>query len=234
MSNVIECIHLKKTYEKTPALKGVTFSVPEGQGVVGLLGSNGSGKTTLLKILTGHLSKTDGEALIDGKTVGVESKAVISYLSDAHSLNNNYKVNEQVEYYKDFFLDFDQEKALQMIEELDINPNQKIKTLSKGTKEKLSLILTLSRKAKLYLLDEPIAGVDPAAREYILGTILSRRSENSTLLISTHLISEIEDYLDYTIFLKNGEIVLSGVTREIKEREGKSIDQLFREIFRWM
>lgn len=159
---------------------------------------------------------------------------MISYLSDAHSLNNNYKVNEQVEYYKDFFLDFDQEKALQMIEELDINPNQKIKTLSKGTKEKLSLILTLSRKAKLYLLDEPIAGVDPAAREYILGTILSRRSENSTLLISTHLISEIEDYLDYTIFLKNGEIVLSGVTREIKEREGKSIDQLFREIFRWM
>ena len=222
--NVIECNNLTKTYGNFPALKRLTFSVPDKGGIIGLLGPNGSGKTTLVKLLTGLLSPTEGEAKIAGFPIGVETKAITSYLSDTHALNDAYTVKEQLEYFEDFFADFDLEKALRMLRELEIDVTRKIKALSKGTKEKLALILTLSRSARLYILDEPIAGVDPAAREYILRTILAHRSENSTILMSTHLISEIEQYFDFVLFLKEGEVVLSGEAEEIRQREGKTID----------
>ena len=234
MANVVECNNLTKFYDNFCALKGVNIQIPENMGIVGLLGPNGSGKTTLIKLLTGLLTPTSGEALVAGKEIGVETKAIVSYLSDAHSLNNDYTVMQQLEYFEDFFSDFDKTKALQMIRELGVIETKKIKTLSKGTKEKLSLILTLSRNARLFVLDEPIAGVDPAAREYILETILSHKKKDTTMIISTHLISEIEHYFDYILFLKEGKIVLQGEADAIREREGKTIDELFREVFRWM
>ncbi|MBQ8308327.1 MAG: ABC transporter ATP-binding protein [Clostridia bacterium] len=234
MANIVECNGLTKYYDSTCALNQVTLEIPENIGIVGLLGPNGSGKTTLIKLLTGLLTPSSGELKIADKAIGVETKAIVSYLSDAHSLNNDYTVMQQLEYFEDFFLDFDKTKALQMIRELGVDETKKIKTLSKGTKEKLALILTLSRNARLFILDEPIAGVDPAARDYILQTILSHKSENSTMIISTHLISEIEQYFDYILFLKEGRIVLQGETNAIKEREGKTIDELFREVFRWI
>lgn len=234
MKNIIECIGLTKTYGDTRALNTINFSLPSNAGMVGLLGPNGSGKTTLIKLLTGHLTATEGEVRVAEKKVGVETKACISYLSDTHSLNNNYSVMQQIEYFSDFFDDFDKEKALRMLRELGVDESKKIKALSKGTKEKLSLILTLSRNAQLYILDEPIAGVDPAARDYILQTILSNKKDDATMLISTHLIAEIEPHLDYIIFIKEGNVVLQGKREEICAREGKTIDALFREVFRWV
>ena len=234
MSEIIQCENLTKNYGQARALNGLNFSIPDNGGIVGLLGPNGSGKTTLIKLLTGLLSPTDGTVKIAGSPIGVETKAIVSYLSDTHALNDNYSVSQEIEYFSDFFDDFDQEKAKKMIEELGIDEKQKVKALSKGTKEKLSLVLTLSRNARLFILDEPIAGVDPAARDYILQTILSHKRANSTMLISTHLISEIEQYFDYVIFLKEGNVVLHGETESIRQREGKSIDALFREIFRWI
>ena len=234
MANVIECTAVTQRYGDLYALNNVSFSVPDHAGIVGLLGPNGSGKTTLIKILTGLLTPTQGETRIAGYPVGVESKALVSYLSDAHSLNNGYTVRQQLEFFQDFFPDFNREKAETMIGELDINPMQKIGTLSKGTKEKVALVLTLSRAAKVYVLDEPIAGVDPAARDYILNTIVAHKAKDSTMIISTHLISEIEQFFDYVIFLKRGEIVLQGNAEAIRRGEGKSIDELFREIFKWL
>ena len=234
MPNLIECTRVTKAYGKMIALNDVTLTVPTGGGIVGLLGPNGSGKTTLIKLLTGLLQPTSGEIRVDGMSVGVETKAVVSYLSDFYSLNEAYTVREELDYYADFFADFDRPKAETMLRDLAIADHLKVKTLSKGTKEKLALILTLSRNAKLYIFDEPIAGVDPAAREYVLNTILSNRSENSTILLSTHLISEIEQYFDHVIFLRQGRVVLSGKADEIREEHGQSIDGLFREIFKWM
>ena len=234
MAKIIECENLTKRYTKDScALNRLTLSVPDKGGVIALLGPNGSGKTTLIKLLTGLLSPTEGTVKVGGYPVGVETKSFVSYLSDAHSLNNKYTALEQIEYFEDFFPDFDKVKALTMLRELGVDEKKKIKTLSKGTKEKLSLILTLSRNARLFILDEPIAGVDPAARDYILQTILAHKSSNSTMLLSTHLISEIEQYFDYVLFLKEGNIVLQGEAEEIRQREGKSIDELFREVFRW-
>ena len=234
MSNLIECTNLTKDYKTLRALNNLTFAIPDRGGIIGLLGPNGSGKTTFIKLLTGLLSPTEGSVKIAGYEIGPETKAIVSYLSDAHSLTDNYTVTEQLDYVEDFFTDFDRKKAEEMIEELGVDRKQKIKALSKGTKEKLSLILTLSRNAKLYILDEPIAGVDPAAREYILQSILSHKKENATVIISTHLISEIEQYFDYVLFLKQGNVVLHGVTDEIRKTENKTIDELFREVFRWM
>lgn len=233
MANIIECNNLTKQYGEVVALKGLNFSVPDKGGIIGLLGPNGSGKTTLIKLLTGLLTPTDGRACIAGYPIGVETKAIVSYLSDAHALNNGYTVLQELDYFADFFEDFDKEKAIRMVHELGIDEKRKVKALSKGTKEKLALILTLSRNARLYILDEPIAGVDPAARDYILATILSHKNENSTILMSTHLISEIEQYFDYVLFLKEGEVVLHGNAEEIRTREEKTIDALFREVFRW-
>ena len=234
MANVIECTSLTKKYGETYALNGIDFAVPATGGIVGLLGPNGSGKTTLIKLLTGLLTPTSGSVKVAGKPVGVETKSVVSYLSDAHALNNDYTVMQEIEYFADFFSDFDREKALRMMIELGVDDKKKVKALSKGTKEKLALLLTLSRNARLYILDEPIAGVDPAARDYILKTILANKAENATVLMSTHLISEIEEYFDYIVFLKQGNVVLQGEPNAIRSREGKSIDELFREIFKWM
>lgn len=233
MGNIIECKNLTKQYKGVTALKGVNFTVPDDGGVFGLLGPNGSGKTTFIKLVTGLLTATEGSVQIDGKEIGVETKEIVSYLPDSKFLTESYTVKEQVDYYADFFEDFDREKAERRLEELGIKPKQKIKTLSKGTKEKLGFVLTLSRKAKLFIFDEPIAGVDPAAREYIIRTILDHREQNATVLISTHLIADIEPILDYVVFLKEGEVVLEGKAEEIKSREGKTIDELFREKFRW-
>ena len=234
MSNLIECKNLTKCYGKFRALDRVELSVPKGGGIVGLLGPNGSGKTTLIKLLTGLLQPTEGEIRIDGMSVGTETKAIVSYLSDFYSLNESYTVREELDYYADFFADFDRLKAEQMLHDLGIQDGLKVKTLSKGTKEKLALILTLSRSARLYIFDEPIAGVDPAAREYVLNTILSNRSEDSTILLSTHLISEIEQYFDHVVFLRQGSVVLDGNAEKIRAEHGKTIDELFREIFKWM
>ena len=200
---------------------------------MGLLGPNGSGKTTLIKLLTGLLQPTEGEVQVAGRPIGVETKAIVSYLSDFYSLNQSYTVQEELQYFSDFFPDFDREKAERMLCDLMIDRTQKVKTLSKGTKEKLALLLTLARKAQLYILDEPIAGVDPAARDYVLETILRNRTPNSTILLSTHLISEIEQYFDYVIFLRGGTVVLEGTAQDVREQHGKSINELFREVFRW-
>ncbi len=235
MANIIECRNLTKSYGMPkPALNKLNLSIPDRGGIVGLLGPNGSGKTTFIKLITGLLSPTEGTIRIAGYPVGVETKSIVSYLSDAHSLNENLTVVKELDYFEDFFLDFDRAKAEKMIAELGINIRQKIRALSKGTKEKLSLILTLSRRARVFVLDEPIAGVDPAARDYILQTILSHRNDNSTMIISTHLISEIEEYFDYVLFLKEGSVVLHGTAEDIRAREGKSVDALFREVFKWI
>jgi len=233
MGNIIECTDLTKNYGNLCALNRLNFKIPDRGGIVALLGPNGSGKTTLIKLLTGLLTPTDGYVRIAGREVGVQTKSIVSYLSDFYSLNDKYTVMQQFRYFEDFFTDFDGDKALKMLKELGVNKRQKIKALSKGTKEKLALILTLSRRARVFILDEPIAGVDPAARDYILQTILSHRTENSTMIISTHLISEIEQYFDYVLFLKEGRVVLHGGAEDIRREEGKSIDQLFREVFRW-
>ena len=234
MRNIIECRNLTKEYDDVRALNGINLSVPDEGGIVGLLGPNGSGKTTLIKLLTGLLQADEGLVRVAEKDIGVETKAIVSYLSDAHALTDSYTVAQQLEYFQDFFDDFDRAKAEKMIFELGIQLKSKIKTLSKGTKEKLALVLTLSRNARLFILDEPIAGVDPAARDYVLRTILAHKSANATMLISTHLISEIEQYFDYVIFLKDGTVVIEGKASEIREREAKSIDELFREVFRWI
>ena len=233
MANIIECQNLTKYYKDLCALDHVSLRIPSG-GIIGLLGPNGSGKTTFIKLLTGLLAPTEGSAQIAGYPIGVETKSIVSYLSDAHSLNEHFTVTQELDYFEEFFTDFDRKKAEQMVQELGVNPKQKVKALSKGTKEKLSLILTLSRNARLFILDEPIAGVDPAARDYILQTILSHKSADATMMISTHLISEIEEYFDFILFLKEGRIVLDGNADEIRLREGKTIDALFREVFRWI
>lgn len=234
MENVIECSGLSKHYKTTQALKNVNIQIPDCGGMIGLLGPNGSGKTTFIKLLTGLLTPTSGEIKVMGHSIGAESKAMVSYLSDSMALTPNYTVEQEIEYFDDFFLDFDKEKALRMLAELGVNPKNKIRTLSKGTKEKVALILTLSRNARLFILDEPIAGVDPASRDYILRTILAHKNENATMLISTHLIAEIEQYFNYVLFLREGEIILQGEAETIRQREGKTIDELFREMFRWI
>jgi ABC-2 type transport system ATP-binding protein len=234
MANIIECQNLTKYYKDLCALNHLTLSVPDRGGIIGLLGPNGSGKTTFIKLMTGLLSPSEGNVKIAGFPIGVETKSIVSYLSDAHSLNESFTVTQELDYFEEFFTDFDRAKAEQMIQELSINPKQKVKALSKGTKEKLSLILTLSRNARLFILDEPIAGVDPAARQYVLETILANRNADSTIMLSTHLISEIEQYFDYVIFLKEGRVLLEGSADEVRANAGKSINELFKEVFKWM
>ena len=233
MENIFECMGLTKDYKGIRALDNLTFSVPDRGCIVGLLGPNGSGKTTFIKLLTGLLTPTSGQIRIAGLPVGTETKSVVAYLPDSNFLSDGFTVQEEIQYYKDFFEDFDEEKAKTMIAELGVNPTQKVRSLSKGTKEKLGLLLTLARNAKLFILDEPIAGVDPAARDYILKTIVSHKNADATMIICTHLIGDIEPLLDYVLFLQNGKVVLQGGANEIRKGEGKTIDQLFREVFRW-
>ena len=228
---LVEFKNVYKKYGNTDALKGIDIKIPKGK-IVGLLGPNGSGKTTMIKIMNGLLTTTEGEVLINGMKPGIETKKIVSYLPERTYLNDWMKVKDIIDFFKDFYEDFDEVKALQMLRTLEIDENRRLKTLSKGTKEKVQLILVMARKADLYILDEPIGGVDPAARSFILDTILKNFDENSTLLIATHLISEIENICDEVIFLSYGEIALQGNVDEIREEKGKSIDALFREEFR--
>lgn len=228
---LLEVSHITKSYGNNKVLDDVTFSIPKGK-IVGLLGPNGSGKTTLIKLINDLLKEDSGTIKVEGLDLGVETKKLISYLPDKNYLNNNMTVLELLNYFKDFYEDFRIDKAKELIGKLDLDLNQKLKTMSKGTKEKVQLILVMSRKAKLYILDEPIGGIDPAARDYIINTILTNFSNDASLLISTHLISDLEKVLDEVIFLKNGKVVRSGSTDEIRKETNMSINDLFREEFK--
>lgn len=231
MDTVLECKDLTKKYITKSALKGINISVPKG-AIVGLLGPNGSGKTTLLKLAAGLLKPSSGEILVCGLKPGAESKLIAAYQPDRVYLNDWMTVNDLVQMMADFYPNFNKAKAFEMLKNLKIEAGDKLKSLSKGTKEKVQLILTMSREVPLYMLDEPIGGVDPAARDYILNTIISNYSENATVIISTHLISDIESVLNYVLFLKEGNIIRQGDVDDIREEKGMSIDQLFREEFK--
>lgn len=232
MSEILCCKNLVKSYGKNVALNGVNITLESGK-IVGLLGPNGSGKTTLIKILNGLLTPNCGTVKIDGCDVGIQTKKVVSYLPDSIYLNSWMTVSQIVDYFKDFYADFRAELAYEMMEKLGISPNMRLKSLSKGNKEKVCLILVMSRNAKLYVLDEPIAGVDPAARDYVISTIINNYNHDATVLISTHLIADIEQVLDEVIFIKNGDIVLQETVDNIRTQHEKSVDELFREVFKW-
>jgi ABC-2 type transport system ATP-binding protein len=231
MNPILECQSLSKKFSGFVALSNVNLTLERGR-IIGLLGPNGSGKTTLLKVINGLLVPDAGNVKIAGMEPGVQTKKIVSYLPERTYLADWMKVSDIIEFFKDFYEDFDSARAKDMLERLHIDPSKRLKTLSKGTKEKVQLILVMSRKADLYCLDEPIGGVDPASRDYILNTIISNYDENATVLISTHLIAEIENILDEAIFIKDGSIMLHSSVDDIREKEGKSIDSLFREVFR--
>ena len=231
MSVLFECKDLKKKYGKKEALKGISLQIESGQ-IVGLLGPNGSGKTTMLKLANGLLTPSSGDITINKNKIGVETKKRVSYLPERTYLNNWMKVREMINYFSDFYEDFDSERAYDMLSKLNINPNDKLKTMSKGTKEKVQLILVMSRNADVYFLDEPIGGVDPAARDYILNTIITNYNPESTVIISTHLISDIEKVLDDVVMIKDGELVMHKSVDDMREEYGKSVDEVFREVFR--
>ena len=228
---LVTCTGLTKRYGGKTALSGLNLELGRGR-IVGLLGPNGSGKTTLIKILCGLLQPTEGAVLVDGQKVGPASKAIISYLPDRMYFADWMKATDLFDLFADFYADFDRVRAMSMCASLGVTPSDRLKSMSKGTKEKVQLVLVMARKAQLYLLDEPIAGVDPAARDFILSTILTNYNEDGTVMISTHLISDIEKVLDEAVFLKEGQITLHDTVDNIREREGKSVDALFREVFR--
>ena len=228
---LVECLDLTKNFSGKKALDAVNLQIGRGK-IIGLLGPNGSGKTTLIKILNGLLEPTFGNVLIDGEKPGPYTKSIVSYLPDRTYFADWMKVSDIFDMFCDFYKDFDRGKAEEMCDLLNIGTAEKIKNMSKGTKEKVQLILVMSRKAQLYLLDEPIAGVDPAARDYILSTIINNYNEEGTVIISTHLIADIERVLDEVVFLKNGKVVRHEAVDDIKEKEGKSIDDVFKDTFR--
>ena len=228
---VLEIKNVHKKYLSHSVLEGVGFSIPRGK-IVGLLGPNGCGKTTILKLISGLLQLDEGEIRINGICPGQQTKSMISYLPERSYLNDWMKIYDILNLFSDFYTDFDRERAEQMLTDLKISKEEKLKTMSKGTKEKVQLILVMSRRASLYLLDEPIGGVDPATREYILHTILKNFDENSSILITTHLIQDVETIFDQVLFLNQGKIVIDAEVDEIREKYGKSIDGLFREVFR--
>ena len=231
MSVIMECHDLTKSYNGLLALNGVNFSLGTGR-IVGLLGPNGSGKTTLLKLANGLIQPTAGQILLDGKKPGPETKQFVSYLPDANYLMDWMDVNGLVNMFSDFYPDFNRNKAYDMLARLNVPGAAPLKTLSKGTKEKVQLILAMSREAKIYFLDEPIGGVDPAARDYILDTIINNYSEDALVVISTHLISDVERMLDEAVLINNGIIMAHRTVDDIRENEGKSVDEYFREVFK--
>ncbi|MBC2724021.1 ABC transporter ATP-binding protein [Desulfosporosinus sp.] len=231
MSPILECKSLTKKFGSKTAVSDVNLSIERGQ-IVGLLGPNGSGKSTIIKLANELLTPTSGRILISGKEPGVETKKIVSYLPEKTYLNDWMRVHQIIELFSDFYDDFNPGRAYEMLKSLNINPNDRLKTMSKGTKEKVQLILVMSREAELYLLDEPIGGVDPAARDYILKTIISNYNEKATVIISTHLISDIENILDYVVFINQGQVVLTSSVDDIRDEKGKSIDLLFREVFK--
>ena len=231
MNPILECKDLTKRYGNKTALDQISFSLMPGK-IIGLLGPNGSGKTTLIKLLNGLLVPTEGHIFIDGLTPGVETKKFVSYLPERTYLNSWMKVCDIIDYFQDFYENFDNARAYDMLKRLNINPSDRLRTMSKGTKEKVQLILVMSRRARLYCLDEPIAGVDPAARDYILSTIIQNYDENATIIISTHLISDVENILDDVVFIQNGHIRMVDSVENIRFNQGKSVDALFREVFK--
>ncbi len=230
MANLMECRQLVRHFGGKRAIDNLNLMIESGH-IIGLLGPNGSGKTTLMKMTAGILKPTMGDLLIDGERVGVHSRELISYLPDKVYLPSSATTNELIQYFSDFYVDFDEVRAKTMVRDLGIDPEQRIKTLSKGTVEKIQLILVMSRRAKLYLLDEPIAGVDPAARDYIIRTIIGNFNPGASVLISTHLIQDIETILDDVIFIRNGQIILHDSREGVRFHTGKSVDQYFREVF---
>ena len=231
MSALLECRKLTKRYKTKEVLNQVNLTLESGR-MIGLLGPNGSGKTTLIKMINGLLTPTEGELLFCGGKIGEQSKRHISYLPDQTYLNMNQKVRDVIAFFEDFYEDFEKERAYDMLKKLQISADDRLKTLSKGTKEKVQLVLVMSRRAGLYLLDEPIAGVDPAASDYILQTILSNYDEDATILISTHLISDIENILDEVIFIQEGRLHTHASVDDLRQKDQKSIDTLFREVFK--
>ena len=231
MSEILRCNNLTKKFGSLVAVKDLNLSIESGK-IVGLLGPNGSGKTTLIKMINGLLQPSSGSIEICGNKPGVETKKVVAYLPDNIFLNNWMRVEQIVEMFADFYADFRKELAFSMLERLGVDKKKKLKTLSKGNKEKVALILVMSRNAFLYVLDEPIAGVDPATRDYIISTIINNYNPEASVIISTHLISDVEKVLDEVVFIRQGEIVLHDSVDNIREREGKSVDEYFREVFR--
>ena len=228
---ILECIGLSKRFGKVQALEEINLKVEPGR-VIGLLGPNGSGKTTLIKLANGLLTPSQGEILIDGMAPGRESKAIVSYLSDKEYLPDWMSARQLMDFFEDFYEDFDRARAEEMLRHLGIDETMRIKQMSKGTREKVQLILVMSRQAKLYLLDEPIGGVDPATRDYILDTIIRNYNPSAAVIISTHLIADGEQVLDEVIFIQNGHLLLQTTVDEIREEQGKSVDQYFREVFK--
>ena len=231
MNPILECKGLTRKFNHFFALSNVDLTLERGE-IIGLLGPNGSGKTTLIKLINGLLLPTDGQITVNGSVPGVETKKIVSYLPESGCLDERRRISELISYYSDFYSDFDVSRAHTMLKDLDIDPSLRLKTLSKGTKEKVQLILVMSRDAQLYVLDEPIGGVDPAARDYILRTILTNYNEDASVLISTHLIADVENVLDRVLFLQNGQITLNASVDEIRSGHKKSVDALFREVFR--
>lgn len=233
MGNIIlKCTNLSKTYDFDNALNNVNLSIESGK-IIGLLGPNGSGKTTFIKLLNGLLKPTEGEIFIDGKNPGVETKKIVAYLPDKNYLDNSKTVKAILQLFADFYDDFDLERAQNMLKDLGIDITRRFKLLSKGMKEKVQLILVMCRRAKLYLLDEPIAGVDPAARDYILNTVIKNYNREATVIISTHLIADVEKVLDEAIFISKGEILLYQDVKSIISEHNKTVDEYFREVFKY-
>ena len=228
---LLEVKNLNKTFDNKIILKDISFNISSGK-IVGLLGKNGAGKTTLIKLINDLLTPSSGEILIKGNKVGVESKKIISYLPERTYLNKQMKVAEVIDYFKDFYEDFDEEKAKKLLNDLDLDINLPLTKMSKGMQEKVQLVLVMSRKADLYILDEPLGGVDPATRDYILDTILSNFNENASVIISTHLISDIERILDEVIFIDKGKIILQSDADKLRNKEKSSIDEIFRRMFK--
>ncbi len=228
---ILECKQLSKSYGKAPALENVSFAIEPGR-IVGLLGPNGSGKTTLIKLANGLLTPDSGEILIDGAVPGRETHAVVSYLPERTAIPIWMSAGQLMDFYQDFYRDFRRQTAEEMLRHLDIRPTQRIRQMSKGTREKVQLIMVMSRSAKLYLLDEPIGGVDPATRDYILTTIISNYNPEASVILSTHLIADVEKVLDEVVFINKGHLVLQSSVDQIREEKGMSVDALFREVFK--
>ena len=228
---LLQCIDLNKNFGKKQILKNVNLTIPRGK-IIGLLGKNGTGKSTLIKLINDLLTITSGQILINGKPVGVESKKIISYLPERTYLDKSMTVEKIIEYFAKFYENFDSEKAYKLLDDLGLDSKQKLAKMSKGMQEKVQLVLVMSRKVDLYILDEPLGGVDPATRDYILDTILTNFNDGASVIISTHLISDIERILDNVIFINNGEIVLTAPADELRNREDASIDEIFRRMFK--
>lgn len=228
---LLQCINLTKNFGSKKALDDVNLTIPRGK-IIGLLGKNGTGKTTLIKLINGLLTASSGEVLINGEPISVKSKKIISYLPERTYLEKQMTVEQVIKYFCDFYEDFDAEKAKKLIKDLNLDLNQKLCKMSKGMQEKVQLVLVMSRRAELYILDEPLGGVDPATRDYILDTILNNFNENASVIISTHLISDVERILDEVIFIDNGKIILSSPSDELRNKENASIDEIFRRMFK--